>query len=119
MVPMQFESPLAPGIEDAVTPPGSTRRAPGRYSIPAIKPDFFIVGAPKCGTTAMTDYLAQHPEIFMGRKEMHFFGRDLAFASHFYRRAEKEYLAEFTAGKGRRRGNQCFQSIRAYPHSAA
>ena len=25
-------------------------------------PDFFIVGAPKCGTTAMNDYLKQHPE---------------------------------------------------------
>lgn len=27
------------------------------------KPDFFLVGAPKCGTTAMCDYLDQHPEI--------------------------------------------------------
>ena len=41
-------------------------------------PDFFIVGAPKCGTTAMTDYLAQHPEIGMcPRKETHFFAGDL------------------------------------------
>ena len=29
------------------------------------KPDFFIVGAPKCGTTAMNNYLAEHPEIFI------------------------------------------------------
>ena len=67
------------------------------------RPDFFIVGAPKCGTTAMSDYLAAHPEIFMGRKEMHFFGKDLRFASHFYRRAEREYLAEFQGWKGQRR----------------
>lgn len=59
------------------------------------KPDFFIVGAPKCGTTAMSDYLSTHPEVFMGRKEMHFFGRDLRFAPQFYRRNEREYLAEF------------------------
>lgn len=41
------------------------------------KPDFFIVGAPKCGTTALNIYLAQHPEIFMAKKERHYFGRDL------------------------------------------
>jgi hypothetical protein len=41
-------------------------------------PDFFIVGAPKCGTTAMTDYLGQHPEIGMcPRKETHVFATDL------------------------------------------
>ena len=42
------------------------------------KPDFFIVGAPKCGTTAMNNYLSEHPEIFIPDiKEVHFFGRDL------------------------------------------
>lgn len=42
------------------------------------KPDFLIVGAPKCGTTAMNDYLARHPDIFIPEiKEVHFFGRDL------------------------------------------
>lgn len=42
------------------------------------KPDFFIVGAPKCGTTAMQDYLRQHPDIFMPKiKEIHYFGSDL------------------------------------------
>lgn len=40
-------------------------------------PDFFIVGAPKCGTTALDAYLADHPQILMGRKEQHFFGSDL------------------------------------------
>lgn len=42
------------------------------------KPNFFIVGAPKCGTTAMQDYLSQHPDIFMPKiKEIHYFGSDL------------------------------------------
>lgn len=42
------------------------------------RPDFFIVGAPKCGTTAMQEYLSQHPDIFMPeKKEPHFFGSDL------------------------------------------
>jgi hypothetical protein len=39
----------------------------------------------------------------MARKEMHFFGSDLRFAPHFYRRAEREYLSEFAAGDGQRR----------------
>jgi len=39
------------------------------------KPNFFIVGAPKCGTTSMYQYLSQHPDIFMSKiKEPHFFG---------------------------------------------
>jgi hypothetical protein len=66
------------------------------------KPDFFIVGAPKCGTTAMDHFLAVHPEIFMARKEMHFFGADLRFAPQFYRRDLPAYLAEFAATDRRR-----------------
>ena len=42
--------------------------------------DFFIVGAPKCGTTSMYAYLKSHPEVFFPeRKEPHFFGSDLEF----------------------------------------
>lgn len=44
-------------------------------------PDFFIVGAPKCGTTAMNEYLGRHPDIFMATKELHFFGSDLSILS--------------------------------------
>jgi len=44
----------------------------------AAKPNFFIVGAPKCGTTALYAYLRQHPNIFMPAvKEPHFFAKDL------------------------------------------
>jgi hypothetical protein len=40
-------------------------------------PDFFIVGAPKCGTTAMYTALRQHPDVFMPTwKEPHYFGFD-------------------------------------------
>jgi Sulfotransferase domain len=64
------------------------------------KPDFFIVGAPKCGTSAMHQYLAAHPEIYMAKKEMHTFGGDLRFSPLFYRRNLQEYLAEFEARNG-------------------
>ena len=62
------------------------------------RPDFFIVGAPKGGTTAMNNYLRQHPQIFMSpRKEAHHFGADL-YAPH-WARDEAAYLALF-AGAG-------------------
>ena len=57
-----------------------------------IKPNFFIVGAPKCGTTAMNDYLARHPDIFMATKEIHFFGSDLKTRVKI---SKSEYLKYF------------------------
>lgn len=46
------------------------------------KPNFFIVGAPKCGTTSLYYYLKQHPDIFMPvNKEPHCFCPDLKIAS--------------------------------------
>lgn len=42
------------------------------------RPNFFIVGAPKCGTTAWVEYLRTHPDIFLPDiKEPHFFAGDL------------------------------------------
>jgi hypothetical protein len=41
-------------------------------------PNLFIVGAPKCGTTAWVDYLSTHPSIAFSRaKEPHFFSSDI------------------------------------------
>ena len=46
--------------------------------MPAPRPDFFIVGAPRCGTTAMYEYLRRHPQVFMPEhKEPMYFGLDL------------------------------------------
>jgi len=42
------------------------------------KPDFFIVGAARCGTTALFNYLAAHPAVFLPeRKEPGYFCTDL------------------------------------------
>ena len=61
-----------------MTSSASTSHRSGNAGVGTLhKPDFFIVGAPKCGTTAMHAYLAAHPDIFMAKKERHFFGRDL------------------------------------------
>lgn len=41
-------------------------------------PNLFLIGAPKCGTSALHDYLAQHPDVFMSEpKEPHHFCTDL------------------------------------------
>lgn len=44
-----------------------------------LKPDFFIVGAPKCGTTSLYYYLSQHKNIFLAPKELYFFGNDFTY----------------------------------------
>jgi len=40
-------------------------------------PDFFIVGHPKSGTTALTQMLRRHPQVFLPMKEPRFFAREL------------------------------------------
>jgi hypothetical protein len=60
------------------------------------KPDFFLVGAPKSGTTAMYHFLSQHTDLFLPEsKEVHFFGTDL-YSPHYSRDLEK-YLSLFAA----------------------
>ncbi len=40
-------------------------------------PDFFIIGAPKCGTTSLYNYLKPHPGIYMPRvKEPYYYSSD-------------------------------------------
>ena len=46
------------------------------------RPNLFIVGAPKCGTTSVHHYLKQHPDVYMSdKKEPHFFSTDFHLAS--------------------------------------
>lgn len=41
-------------------------------------PNFFILGAPKCGTTSLAAWLSEHPRVYMSPvKEPHFFATDL------------------------------------------
>jgi Sulfotransferase domain len=57
-----------------------------------IRPDFFIVGAPRCGTTALSSYLAEHPRIGFSRpKETQFFCTDLP-GIQFHTTDPQEYL---------------------------
>jgi hypothetical protein len=52
-------------------------------------PDFFIVGAPKCGTTSLASYLRAHPGIFMSAvKEPNYFCFDAPGLRDMYDRLE-------------------------------
>jgi hypothetical protein len=44
----------------------------------AHRPNLFIVGAPRCGTTSLFSYLGTHPDVFAPvEKEPHFYDRDV------------------------------------------
>jgi GrpB-like predicted nucleotidyltransferase (UPF0157 family) len=65
------------------------------------KPNFFIAGAPRCGTASLYSYLKQHPEVWVSVvKEPHFFGSDLTVQPHTVR--EEELYLELFAGAGDR-----------------
>jgi len=69
--------------------------APGAGAVSGRRgPDFFIVGAPKCGTTAMSEYLRGHADVFLSTpKEPLFFCAD--FTGVPRPRTLSEYLALF------------------------
>src|SRR4029078_4797978 len=57
--------------------------AEGDASAVRLLPDFLIVGAPRCGTTFMYEYLDQHPQIYMSPiKEPQHFATDLDSGSY-------------------------------------
>src|SRR2546423_14835693 len=69
------------------------------------RPNFFIAGAPKCGTSSMHDYLSQHPECYMSEemKEPGFFNPDLRMNMARRGGTEGKNLAPFRKGVGERR----------------
>lgn len=72
------------------------------------RPNLFIVGAPKCGTTAWTDYLRTHPDVFFpATKDECFFALDLPkfrlvktpsdYTAHFAGVGDKPVVGEASA----------------------
>ena len=57
--------------------PPAILNSKGQAFLSTGRPNFFIIGAPKCGTTSLATWLADHPNIFMSSyKEPHFFNTD-------------------------------------------
>lgn len=72
------------------------------------RPDLFIIGAPKCGTTSLYAYLKGHPEVFMAAdKEPDYFAPDLVWRTvgepMIYGRDLERYLSLFSGAQDRRR----------------
>ena len=66
------------------------------------RPDFFVVGAFKSGSTALYEQLRRHPQIFMPfHKEPLYFGDDLT--RRYGRMTEADYLRLFKDAKPRQR----------------
>jgi hypothetical protein len=63
------------------------------------RPDFFIIGAPKCGTTSLAHWLGQHREVYFSPvKEPHFFNDEDELRTI---RTLAEYEALFSPADGR------------------
>ncbi|GAA4874818.1 sulfotransferase domain-containing protein [Ferrimonas pelagia] len=67
------------------------------------KPNVFIVGAPKCGTTSMAHYLSERNDVFVcDPKEPNYFSTDLnekeSYSGLFFR-SERDYLELFSASE--------------------
>ena len=67
--------------------------------------DFFIIGAPKCGTSALDSYLSKHPDIYMAPNEPNFFADDVAGIHHT---PADEYHAWFAAHENAKKAAQIF-----------
>ena len=57
------------------------------------RPNLFLIGHPRSGTGSIDGYLQNHPEIFMGAKELHYFGSDLFYNSPA--RSFENYIKHF------------------------
>ena len=71
-------------------------------------PDFYIVGAPKAGTTSLYEYLAGHPDIFLpGRKELRYFGSDLAHRRR-HELSQEEFLDHYAGAQPERQWGNAY-----------
>ena len=86
-----------------------------------MEPNFFIVGAPKSGTTNMSYYLMQHPQVFMPENlEPYYFAR-LDIPQNYKREIisdEKKYLNLFKNAKNCKVVGESSPVYLYCPHSA-
>ena len=94
------------------------------------RPNFFISGAPRCGTTALYTYLSEHPQIFMSEvKELNYFASDfpnvqkITFKSvddyhKVFAKADERHLAVGEASPFYLFSQVAFQNMAAYDPNA-
>jgi hypothetical protein len=83
-------------------------------------PDFFIVGHPKSGTSALYQMLRSYPQLHMPRKEPSFFVPELRSArSPLYPRGLEDYLALFDDAGPQQKIGEATTSYLFSEHAAA
>jgi hypothetical protein len=88
-------------------------------------PDFLLVGAARSGTTTLYNYFKQHPEIYVGLKEPHFFsleGKEPSFTETGYLKEKiwelSYYLSLYKEAKDYQKIGDCSPSyLSAYKQS--
>jgi hypothetical protein len=84
-------------------------------------PDFFIVGNPKCGTTALYEMLRRHPQIYMPElKETRFFSRNHPRVPRSTTHPEtlEEYLSLFGEARPEQRAGEASPGYLRAPAAA-
>lgn len=70
-------------------------------------PNFIVIGASKCGTTSLHEYLSTHPEIFLSKqKELHFFQDDDA-SWGTWNRGLPWYVSQFSGASAHIARGEC------------
>lgn len=84
-------------------------------------PDIFLVGAPKCGTTSIYNYFAQHPSIFVPElKEPHYFAMPEVGRTYYpveLIQDESKYLSLFRNKREEQLSVDCSPSYLQFPET--
>jgi hypothetical protein len=75
--------------------------SPGDQIMAIQQPNFFIIGAPKCGTSSLAHYLSEHPNVvFSSPKEPNYWATDFVKLRKFYNvETLEKYLSLFESTK--------------------
>lgn len=77
------------------------------------EPDFLILGAMKAGTTALFDYLGQHPQVAMPEaKELHYYNR-----RRYMGWTVQDYIAQFPRRERRMLSGEATPIYLRHPHA--
>src|SRR6201988_4622409 len=85
-------------------------------------PDFFIVGHPKSGTTALYEMLRSHPQVYMpDLKETRWFARELhpGTPAATFPATQRQYLALFAPARADQRAGEASPSYLRSREAAA
>jgi hypothetical protein len=92
-------------------------RAAEHQQVDVRKPNLFIVGAPRCGTTSLWSYLKGHAEIFMSTpKELYFFDADVRREKR-REPTEVQYVTHFSAASGQKKIGEATPSYLCSRHA--